>query len=132
MTIEPDSRPSARLERLLRVDAARAPAGLAARVFEASVSHLPVAAVPVVARLSFRWIAAAAALALASGVALRLGTASSVDEPRGHASVAGVIDAADDASFGQDMRDIVVARDGDFTDLDHEMARLLAPMRVDG
>ena len=62
MTNETDPSPSPRLERLLRADAGRMPAGLASRVFEASVRHLPERQPLVFARVTHRWIAAAAAI----------------------------------------------------------------------
>lgn len=131
MTYDNDPSPSQRLERLLRADARRVPAGLAERVFEASVRHLP-ARQPVIARLSFRWIAAAAALLLAAGLALRLGAVRSQDPGESSATIAVVIDASDESSLGEDVRSIDAVRGVRLSDLDDEMRLLLADGRVDG
>ena len=132
MTNDHDLSPSQRLERLLRADAGRTPAGLASRVFEASARHLPERRPLVIARLSYRWLAAAAALLLACGVALRLGSVRVQDESDGHATIAGVIDAADESSLGEDLRSIDAVRGVRLADLDDEMRFLLADGRVDG
>ena len=132
MTNDNDPIPSPRLERLLRADADRLPAGLASRVFEASVRHLPERQPLVIGRRSYRWLAAAAALLLACGLALRLGTVRAHDEGEGHATIAGVIDASDESSIGEDLRSIDAVRGVRLADLDDEMRFLLADGRVDG
>jgi len=132
MTNETDPSPSPRLERLLRADAGRMPAGLASRVFEASVRHLPERQPLVFARVTHRWIAAAAALLLAVGAALRLGSVRAHDEGDAHATIAGVIDAADETSLGEDLRNINAVRGVRLADLDDEMRFVLADGRVDG
>ena len=132
MTNDTDHPSSPRLERLLRADAGRMPAGLASRVFEASVSHLPERRPLVIMRRSYRWLAAAAALLVACGVGLRLGTVRMHEESGGHATIAGVIDAADESSIGEDLRSIDAVRGVRLADLDDEMRFLLADGRVDG
>lgn len=132
MTNEPDPSPSPRLERLLRADAGRVPAGLASRVFEASVRNLPERRPLVFEPRSYRWIAAAAALLLAAGAAMRLGTVRAQDESEGHATIAGVIDASDESSLGEDLRSIDAVRGVRLADIDDEMRFLLADGRVDG
>ena len=131
MTNETDPSASPRLERLLRAEAGRTPAGLAARVFAASMHELP-ARQPVIARLSFRWLAAAAALLLAAGIALRFGATRAHDEGDGHATIAVVIEASDESSIGEDLRTIDSVRGVRLSDLDDEMRFLLADGRVDG
>ena len=128
---EPDSSP--RLDRLLRAAAARQPAGLTDRLFEASVSRLP-AAVPspwVLHRTGFRWLAAAAALLLAAGVSLRLMQTDARDAMP-DLTLTMVIEGADDTSLGEDIVQIGGLRDTGLSDLDDEMSRLLADARVGG
>ena len=133
MAPESDLNPSPRLARLLRADASRAPAGLSQRVFDASVGSLPDvrSASGVLGRLSWRWVAAAAALLVAGGVALRLGmTTGASDGTESMLTV--VIESTGGEGFGEDVGSIDVVRGGGFADLDAEMRLLLADGRIDG
>jgi len=128
---EPESSP--RLDRLLRVSARRQPVGLAHRLFEASAPMLPcvVEAPPVLHRIGFRWLAAAAALLLAAGVSLRL-MRSSDPGMASELNLAMVVDGSDASSLGEEIVGIRGAGDTRLDDLDHEMSLLLADARFDG
>jgi hypothetical protein len=129
---EPESS-SPRLDRLLLASAGRQPTGLANRLFEASVPMLPrpEQVPPVLHRIGFRWLAAAAALLLAAGLSLRVmrsfdpGTVPQLN-------LAMVIEGSDAASLGEEIVVIGAAGDTRLDDLDHEMSLLLADARFDG
>lgn len=132
MQHDPDSIPSPRLQRLLRARASQpVPAGLAERVFRASLTHLPESrqASEVIARVSFRWLAAAAALLLAAGLALWTSVPHGTDDAPG-ASLAAVLDASDAADGGDDLSSLRAVHGARFSDLDDEMRVLLADGRV--
>jgi len=110
------------------------PAGLSSRVFEASVGLLPDnrSASGVIGRLSWRWVAAAAALLLACGVALRIGGNASSSEGA-ESMLAVVIESTGGDGFGEEVGSIAAVRGGGYSDLDEEMRRLLlADGRFDG
>jgi hypothetical protein len=133
MTPDTDPNLTPRLERLLRANASRMPTGLSDRVFDASVGMLPDvrSASGVIGRLSWRWVAAAAALLLTCGIALRLaGSASPSDGSESLLTV--VIDSTGGEGFGEDVGSIAAVRGGGFDDLDQEMRLLLADGRLDG
>jgi hypothetical protein len=132
MNTDSDPDLSPRLSRLLRADATRVPAGLAARVSAASVVHLPSRRPAVVARLSWRWAAAAAALTLAAGISMRVGSTRPTEGVEGDTTIAVVIEAADESSLGQELHDLDTVRGVRLSDLDDEMRFLLADGRVDG
>lgn len=125
---EPESSP--RLDRLFRVSAGRQPSGLVSRLFEASVPMLPRAeqAPPVLHRIGFRWLAAAAVLTVSAGLSLRWVRASeaSASSPL---AIAMVVDGSDAASLGEDIVTISGLRDTGLDDLDQEMSQLLADSR---
>lgn len=105
---------------------------LADRVYRASASALPVdsQAPAVIARLSFRWLAAAAALLLATGLALRFGLWHSQDDGS-EDSLTAVLAVSDDAALGEEFASVNSVRGAGFSDLDDEMQQLLRG-RVDG
>lgn len=133
MSPEAEDFHSPRLDRLLRARAARVPSGLSHRVFDASVGMLPgvTARSGVLARISWRWVAAAAVLLLAGGVSLRLGGASG---PSGESEsmLAAVIDSRGDDGLSDDLGSIAEVRGGGYADLDAEMRLVLASGRIDG
>ena len=133
MSPEADDFRSPRLDRLLRARAARVPSGLSHRVFEASVGMLPGAGARsgVLARISWRWVAAAAVLVLAGGLTLRLGGASASSE-ESESMLAAVIDSRGDDAFGDELGSIAEVRGGGYADLDAEMRLVLASGRIDG
>jgi len=133
MASESDFNPSPRLARLLRADASRAPAGLSQRVFDASVGSLPDvrSASGVIGRLSWRWVAAAAVLLVAGGIALRLGM-TSVASDGSESMLTVVIESTGGDGFGEDVGSIAAVRGGGLADLDAEMRLLLADGRIDG
>lgn len=132
MMSTPDPDHSPRLHRLLGAQAARVPAGLAERLYHASVPMLPAdeQAPAVLARLSFRWVAAAAALLLASGLALRF-TAMHVPDDGGEANVTAVMAVSGDGVLGEDFSTVNAMQGVGLNDLDAEM-QLLLKGRVDG
>lgn len=131
MQPDPESIHSPRLERLLRSRASQpVPVGLADRVFRASVTQLPRTHAPaVIGRVSFRWLAAAAALLLAAGLAMRLSALRGADETPG-ASLAVVLEVSDAADLGDDLPSLKALHGARFSDLDDEMSVLLADGRV--
>jgi hypothetical protein len=133
MKPESDSNLSPRLERLFRASASGLPAGLSDRVFDASVGMLPDvrSASGVIGRLSWRWVAAAAAMLMACGIGLRL-AGSAVPTDGSESLLAVVIDSTGGDGFGEDVGSIAAVRGGGFEDLDQEMRLLLADGRLDG
>ena len=132
MTPTPDPSQSPRLDRLLAAQASRVPVDLTERVFRASAPMLPLdaEAPAVIARVSFRWLAAAAALLLAAGLALRL-TAMHLPEEGSEASLTAVIAVSGDGVLGEELSSVNSVRGAGFSDLDDEM-QLLLKGRVDG
>ena len=129
MQNDPDPIQSPRLARLLHGRASQpTPTGLSERVFRASVTHLPAVrqAPAVIARVSFRWLAAAAALLLAAGLALALSVPRGSDEAPG-APLSVVLDASD---AGDELASLRALHGARFSDLDDEMSVLLADGRV--
>jgi hypothetical protein len=133
MASESDRNPSPRLARLLRANVSSAPGGLSQRVFDASVASLPDvrSATGVIGRLSWRWVAAAAMLLLACGIALRLGMSTGTSDGS-ESMLTMVIESTGGDGFGEDVGSIAVVRGGGFADLDAEMRLLLADGRIDG
>jgi len=132
MMSTPDPDHSPRLHRLLGAQSARVPAGLADRLYRASAPMLPEnqQAPAVLARLSFRWVAAAAALLLASGLALRF-TAMHVPDDSSEANLTAVMAVAGDGVLGEDFSTVNAMQGVGLNDLDAEM-QLLLKGRVDG
>jgi len=133
MAPESDPNLSPRLARLFRSDASRTPSGLSQRVFDASVASLPdvSSATGVIGRLSWRWIAAAAMLLLACGIALRLGMSTGTSDGS-ESMLTVVIESTGGDGFGEDVGSIAAVRGGGFAELDAEMRMLLADGRIDG
>ena len=128
---DPESSP--RLDRLFRAAANRTPAGLTDRLHAASAPLLPgvVLTPPVLHRIGFRWLAAAAALLLAAGLSLRLvhpADPGSLPE----LTVAMVVQGSDGSPLGEEIVAISGVRDTRLSDLDDEMNQLLADARIDG
>ena len=84
----------------------------------------------VLARLSFRWVAAAAALLLASGLALRF-TAMHAPDDGSEANLTAVMAVAGDGVLGEDFSTVNSMQGVGLNDLDAEM-QLLLKGRVDG
>lgn len=105
---------------------------LSDRVYRASVLRLPVdvQAPAVIARISFRWLAAAAALLLATGLALRFGLGHA-PEDGSEDSLTAVLAVSDDGALGEEFASVNSVRGAGFSDLDDEM-QLLLQGRVDG
>lgn len=127
-----DSHPSPRLDRMLRSEASRQPAGLVHRLFEAS-AFLPraVESPPVLHRLGFRWLAAAAALLLAAGLSMRLAR-SAGHETRADLTITMVVQGSDASSLGEEIVAISGTGETRYDDLDDEISMLLADARIDG
>ena len=129
---QPEPIQDARLERLLRARAATPmPTGMQERVFRASLAELPSfrQAPAVIARLSFRWLAAAAALLLAAGLAMRWSASTDADDASG-ISLAVVLEASDDANLGDDLPSLKAMHGARFADLDDEMNMVLGAGRM--
>ena len=133
MASESDPNLSPRLARLLRADASRTPSGLSQRVFDASVGSLPdvASARGVIGRLSWRWVAAAAVLLLAGGIAMRLGLSTGVSDGS-ESMLTVVIESTGGDGFGEEVGSIAAVRGGGYAELDAEMRLLLADGRIDG
>lgn len=132
MRPEPDPIHDPRLTRLLGVRAsAPVPAGLSDRVFRASLQVLPQSpgTREVVGRISFRWLAAAAALLLVAGLAMRWSAANEPEEPAG-TSLAVVLEASDDSNLGDELPSLKAMHGARFADLDDEMNRVLGSGRM--
>ena len=129
---QPEPIQDARLERLLRARAATPmPTGMQERVFRASLAELPSSrqAPAVIARLSFRWLAAAAALLLAAGLAMRWSASTDADDASG-VSLAVVLEASDDANLGDELPSLKAMHGARFADLDDEMNMVLGAGRM--
>ena len=129
---QPEPIQDARLERLLRARAAAPmPTGMQERVFRASLAELPSSrqAPAVIARLSFRWLAAAAALLLAAGLTMRWSAATDADDASG-VSLAVVLEASDDANLGDELPSLKAMHGARFADLDDEMNMVLGAGRM--
>jgi hypothetical protein len=101
-------------------------------VFGASVSSLPghARSGAVIARLSWRWVAAAAALLLSCSLALRLGAAVSGDQAEAPL-LAVVIESSGGRVLGDDFAPIEAVHGGGLADLDDEIHLVLADGRFD-
>ncbi|MCE9619429.1 MAG: hypothetical protein K8R92_05935 [Planctomycetes bacterium] len=115
--------------RVLAARAGRTPRGLAGRVFEASVTHLPNLEVVgrIGSRTSMQWKAAAAILIMVGGGILAWQTSSirdcdSSDEP----TLAAVIESSASASGDENFMGLASARGARFDDLAFEMRRVLS------
>ncbi len=129
---EPDPIHDPRLERLLQARATGpVPSGLSERVFRASVTMLPASqeTPAILARISFRWLAAAAALLLVAGLALRWSASGESDETSG-TSLAVVLEVSDDANLGDELPSLKAMHGARFADLDDEMSCILGSGRV--
>lgn len=86
---------------------------------------------PVLHRIGFRWLAAAAALLLAAGLSLRIMRSSDLGMAP-ELNLAMVVDGSDAASLGEEIVGIRGTGDTRLDDLDHEMSLLLSDARFDG
>jgi hypothetical protein len=127
-----DPHPSPRLDRLLRSEASRQPAGLVNRLFEVSAPLLPraVESPVVLHRLGFRWLAAAAALLLAAGLSMRLARSAGRETPT-DLTLTMVVQGSDASSLGEEIVTISGTGETRYDDLDDEMSLLLADTRID-
>ncbi len=129
----PEPSMSPRLERLLRLQASRVPPGLADRVFQASAPLLPASdmAPHIIGRLSFRWLAAAAALAVAAGAAFHFVSSTSESQDSDF-TLAVVIEDPGDAILGEELFNLTTLQGTGLDDFDAEMQLVLAEGGVDG
>lgn len=113
---------------LLSASAGSIPSGLSARVFQASVVHLPNQEIAgrIGSRTSFEWKAAAAILILVGGSILAWQTSSARDRfTCDERSLALVLDASASSSGDENFIGLASAQGAGFDDLDFEMRSIL-------
>ncbi len=118
----------ARTLRALHSSASEIPSGLSARIFQASVSHLPNQQVVgrIGSRTSFQWKAAAAILILAGGAILSWQTAGMhVNASSDDRSLAAVLEASSNSSGDDSFIGLASAQGAGLDDLAFEMRSVL-------
>ena len=114
--------------RVLNATASSMPPGLSARVFQASVVHLPNQEIAgrIGSRTSFQWKAAAAILILVGGSILAWQTSSARDRfTCDDRSLALVLEASASSSGDENFISLASAQGAGFDDLDFEMRSIL-------
>ena len=119
--------------RVLNATASSMPPGLSARVFQASVVHLPNQEIAgrIGSRTSFQWKAAAAILILIGGSILAWQTSSARDRfTCDDRSLALVLEASASSSGDENFISLASAQGAGFDDLDFEMRSILRAGRA--
>ena len=119
--------------RVLNASASSMPPGLSARVFQASVVHLPNQEIAgrIGSRTSFQWKAAAAILILVGGSILAWQTSSARDRfTCDDRSLALVLEASASSSGDENFISLASAQGAGFDDLDFEMRSILRAGRA--
>ena len=119
--------------RVLNATASSMPPGLSARVFQASVVHLPNQEIAgrIGSRTSFQWKAAAAILILVGGSILAWQTSSARDRfTCDDRSLALVLEASASSSGDENFISLASAQGAGFDDLDFEMRSILRAGRA--
>ena len=119
--------------RVLNATASSMPPGLSARVFQASVVHLPNQEIAgrSGSRTSFQWTAAAAILILVGGSILAWQTSSARDRfTCDDRSLALVLEASASSSGDENFISLASAQGAGFDDLDFEMRSILRAGRA--
>ena len=119
--------------RVLNASASSMPPGLSARVFQASVVHLPNQEIAgrIGSRTSFQWKAAAAILILVGGSILAWQTSSARDRfTCDDRSLALVLEASASSSGDENFIGLASAQGAGFDDLDFEMRSILRAGRA--
>ncbi len=114
--------------RALRVSAGQIPAGLCARVFQASVTHLPNQQIVgrIGSRTSFQWKAAAAILIVVGGAILSWQTSGmNANLPLDDGSLAAVLEISSNSSGDDNFIGLACAQGADLDDLAFEMRSVL-------